>query len=135
VRAQRPVAVEDDRFFWDGVAEGRLLLRRCADCGRLQHPPTPMCPACGSVQWSVQQARGRGTVHTWIVSRHPSEPDDSPRITVVVALEEGPRFVANLLGVDAADVVNDLPVELVFADIDGVRLPQFRPAAVLPATA
>jgi uncharacterized OB-fold protein len=129
VRAQRPVPVDDDRFFWDGVAEGRLLLRRCADCGRLQHPPAPMCPACGSVRWLVQQARGRGTVHTWIVSRHPSQPDDRPRITVVVALEEGPRLVSNLLGVDAGDVVNDLPVELVFADIDGVRLPQFRPAA------
>ncbi len=125
-KARLPVPVDDDRFFWDGVAEGRLLLRRCATCDRLQHPPSPMCPACGSVEWEVAEMSGRGTVHTWIVSRHPSEPDDSPRITAVVALDEGPRLVSNLVGIDAGDVVNEMDVEVVFVDVDGVRLPQFR---------
>ena len=43
-------------------------------------------------------------------------------------LEEGLRFVSNLHDVDARDVVNDMEVEVVFVDVDGVRLPQFRPA-------
>jgi uncharacterized protein len=123
------VPVEDDRFFWEGIDAGRLLLRRCAHCDRWQHPPTPMCPACGSVDWTARELSGKGTVHTWIVSRHPTEPDDAPRLVAVIALDEGPRLVSNLVGLEPAAVVNDMPVELTFAVVDGMRLPQFRPIA------
>ncbi len=72
---------------------------------------------------------GRGTVHSWIVSHHPSDPDDTPRIAAVIDLAEGPRFVSNLVGCEPDDVVNDMPVEVVFIDVDAVRLPQFRPVS------
>ena len=67
-------------------------------------------------------------MHSWIVSRHPTEPDDAPRIVALVDLEEGVRLVSNLQDVDPAHVENDMPVEVVFADVDGFTLPQFRPA-------
>jgi uncharacterized OB-fold protein len=129
VRVKPPVVVDEDRFFWDGVQEGLLLLRQCAQCGRLQHPPSPMCPGCGSLEWSVRQMSGRGTVHSWIVSHHPSEPDDVPRIAVLIDLDEGPRFVSNLIDCEPDGVINDMPVEVVFVDVDSVRLPQFRPVS------
>ena len=124
-----PVVGRDDEFFWAGVAEGRLLVRRCARCGRRQHPPSPMCPACASVEWDVEELSGRGTVHSWIVSRHPSRPDEDPRVIALVQLDEGVRLVSNLVDVAIDDVVNDMAVEVRFADVDGVRLPQFRPVA------
>ncbi len=93
MRVEPPIVVEEDRFFWDGVEEGRLLLRQCAQCERIQHPPSPMCPACGSLKWSTKQMSGRGTVHSWIVSRHPTQPDEAPRVAAIIALDEGPRFV------------------------------------------
>jgi hypothetical protein len=127
-RVVAPVVGRDDEYFWSGVAEDRLLARRCARCGRLQHPPSPMCPACGSVEWDVDELSGRGTVHSWIVSHHPTESDDAPRIVALILLDEGLRLVSNLHGVDADDVTNDMEVEVVFVDVDGVRLPQFRPA-------
>jgi uncharacterized protein len=123
-----PTVTRDDEFFWLGVAENRLLLARCAKCSSLQHPPSPMCPVCGSLEWTVQEASGRGTVHSWIVSRHPSFSDDGPRIVALVELEEGVRLVSNLQDVDPAQVANDMDVEVVFREIDGVKLPQFRPA-------
>jgi uncharacterized OB-fold protein len=73
---------------------------------------------------------GRGTVHSWIVSHHPSDPDDAPRIAAVIALDEGPRFVANLVDCEPDRVVNDMAVEVVFVDVDSVRLPQFRPVSM-----
>jgi len=127
-RVVAPIVGKDDEYFWSGVAVGLLLARRCARCGRLQHPPSPMCPACGSLDWDVEQLSGRGTVHSWIVSHHPTQPDDAPRIVALIMLEEGLRLVSNLHDVDARDVVNDMEVEVVFVDVDGVRLPQFRPA-------
>jgi uncharacterized protein len=72
---------------------------------------------------------GRGTVHSWIVSHHPSERDDAPRIAAVIDLEEGPRLVSNLIGCEPDNVLNDMRVEVVFVDVDAIRLPQFRPAS------
>jgi uncharacterized OB-fold protein len=126
--AVAPTVDHDDEFFWNGVAEGRLLVRRCAACRRLQHPPSPMCPWCGSLEWDVQELSGRGTLHSWIVSRHPSEPDDMARIVALVELDEGVRLVSNLVGIDVEEVQNGMPLEVLFAQVDGVALPQFRPA-------
>ena len=96
-----PLPDADEQFFWDGVAAGELLLRRCASCGQVQHPPSPMCPHCGSLEWEALAASGRGTVHSWIVSHHPTEPDDAARIVALIDLEEGVRLVSNLTDVDS----------------------------------
>jgi uncharacterized OB-fold protein len=87
-----------------------------------------MCPQCGSVEWDVQELSGRGTLHSWIVSHHPSEPDDAARIVGLIELEEGIRLVSNLQDIEPTAVENDIALEVVFTDVDGVRLPQFRPA-------
>jgi uncharacterized OB-fold protein len=128
-----PVSGPDDRFFWDGAKEHRLLLRKCSSCHRLQHPPSPMCPACGSVRWDVQDASGLGTVYSWIVSKHPTLPDAEPRIVALVELAEGVRLVANLCDVEVADVQNDMPVQVSFSEINGTTLPQFRPVPPVAA--
>lgn len=120
--------MRDDDFFWAGVDEGRLLLQQCADCGALRQPPGPMCPRCQSLRWQSQQACGRGRVQTWLVSKHPSQPDHQPRLVVLIELEEGVRLVSNLQGVAPAEVRENMPVEVFFDDVDGLRLPQFRPA-------
>ena len=52
----------DDAFFWDGAAEGKLLIQRCTDCGTLRHPPAPMCGNCGSLAWDAAESSGRGRV-------------------------------------------------------------------------
>jgi uncharacterized OB-fold protein len=123
-----PVTDEDTRFFWDGVRDGRLLLQRCSGCSAFRHPPGPMCPECLSLEWEAIEASGRGTIYAWVLSHHPTEPDTEPRVVVLVDLEEGVRLVANLRGLPWQQVTNDLPVEVFFDEVDGVPLPQFRPA-------
>lgn len=118
-----------EELFWEGAAGGRLVLARCAKCSLVQHPPSPMCPRCGSVEWEPQAATGRGTIHSWIVSHHPSEPDDEARIVILVELDEGVRLVSNLVGTDPGEVNNDLAVIADFAEVDGIALPQFRLAS------
>ncbi|MEX2480678.1 MAG: OB-fold domain-containing protein [Gammaproteobacteria bacterium] len=120
--------MDDDDYFWAGTRAGRLLLQKCSACGRLRHPPVPMCAACHSLRWAPHAACGRGTVHTWIISRHPSEPQAAPRLVAVIELEEGVRLVSNLTHIVPAEVRIDMPVELCFAEQDGRVLPQFRPA-------
>src|ERR1700704_1714738 len=36
-----PVLTEDNRFFWDAAAQGRLVAQRWRGCGRLHPPPPP----------------------------------------------------------------------------------------------
>ena len=120
-----PIIHADDRYFWAGVAERRLLIQHCTACGTLRHPPSPMCGNCGSLEWDTQEASGRGRVLTWLLSRHPNAPDENARVVVLVELDEGVRVVSNLV-----DVPNDDP----YAAYDDMtvtgRLPGTRRRAV-----
>jgi uncharacterized protein len=124
-----PIPIRDDQFFWDGVAAGELRLQRCADCGKLRHPPRPLCPFCHSPKFALQRASGRGVVYSYVIPRHPPLPNsEEPPIVVLVELEEGVRLVSNLCGVAPNEVRDGMPVEVFFAEFDGaVRLHQFRP--------
>lgn len=136
-RVTAPVPGRDDEFFWAGVAQDRLLARRCAGCSALQHPPSPMCPRCGSVSWEVTELAGTGSVYSWIVSRHPSQPDSDARIVALIDLDEGIRMVGNLQGITVAEVAPGLRVQVSFPNVGGVKLPQFSPvpaASPVPAT-
>jgi uncharacterized OB-fold protein len=121
-----PLTDRDNRHYWQGVRDGKLLLQRCSGCGALRHPPRPMCPQCQSLDWASVPASGRGTLYSFVVSHHPSRPDAAPRIVALVDLEEGVRAIGNLQGIDWREVRNEIPVELFFEDFDGVVLPQFR---------
>ena len=128
-----PVVDRDDAYFWEGVAKDKLLLLRCASCKKLRHPPVPMCGACHSVDVETVESAGRGIVYSWIMSHHPTEPDAKPRIVALVQLDEGVRLVSNLQEIEVGDVRNGMAVEVLFVEIDGVKLPQFRPVVTTAA--
>lgn len=124
-----------DQYFWDGVAEKRLLLQKCAACDVLRQPPSPMCPECNSLEWNTIEACGRAKVYSWIQSQHPTDPGAPPRIIVVLDLEEGVRFVCNLVGIDLAAIHFGMNAELCWEEYPSMTqkpaqiLPQFRPAS------
>jgi uncharacterized OB-fold protein len=126
----RPVPDADSETFWDGCRESRLMLQRCAECSTVRYPPRPMCPSCSALGADWFQASGRGTVYSWVVPHHPVHPslvDDVPYNVVMVALEEGPRMVSNLLDTEPEEITVDMPVEVVFDTIDDdLTLPRFR---------
>src|SRR4051812_30819701 len=46
----KPPRNQDNAFFWEGVDRHELLIQKCSSCGRLRHPPRPMCPNCQSLE-------------------------------------------------------------------------------------
>ena len=125
-----PVFTTDAAFFWAGAERGELLAERCTVCGRLRHPPRPMCPHCRSTARDAVRLSGRGRVLSWIVPRHPPPIGFAePPVVVLVELEEGIRLVSNLEAVTAAEIAPGLAVEVAFAPTRGGHaVPVFRPA-------
>lgn len=130
-RRPRPSTNQDNAFFFEGAGEGKLLIQRCGGCGRLQHPPTPVCPECGSFDRDVVEAGGRGRVHSFVVNHHPQvDGFEYPLVVALVDLDEGVRLVTNLVGVEPQDVRIDMAVEAELVPVDDeLTLPLFRPAA------
>jgi uncharacterized OB-fold protein len=111
-----PVLTEDNRFFWEAAAEGRLVAQRCGACGKLRHPPRPMCPECHSLDAKIVDLAGTGTIYSYALLHHPRHPDfDYPVIAVLVDLDEGVRMVSNLVDAEPQDVRVGMPVRVTFA--------------------
>ncbi|CAN5752869.1 hypothetical protein BH09ACT8_BH09ACT8_57130 [soil metagenome] len=125
-----PMPSRDDDYFWQAARESRLVARRCVNCGALQHPPAPMCPHCQSLEFAVEELSGQGTIHSWIVSRHPSTPDTDARIVALIDLKEGIRMVSNIAAEPGTGVRTGTPVRVTFETFetfggDSITLPQF----------
>jgi uncharacterized protein len=121
----------ENRPYWTGGAEGRLLICRCADCRRYIHPPSPTCPACDGQDVSPEPVSGKGKVVTFTINHQAWVPRlPVPFVFAAVELaEQAELYVfANLLEVDPADVRIGAPVEVLFEAHEDVHLPQFRPA-------
>ena len=123
-----PFVTPDTEFIWDGVNERELRVQRCSNCGTLRNPPRPMCSVCSSLDWAPYRVTGVGTIYSYVVYHHPQmDGFECPYVVAVVELEEGVRFVANVVGTDPADVEIGQGVGVTFEDVgDGVVLPQFR---------
>jgi uncharacterized OB-fold protein len=124
----RPSIGPDNAFFWEGAAAGELRIQRCGGCGTLRHPPRPMCPVCNSLVWDVVVASGRAALFSFVIAHHPPQPGiPAPYVIALAELEEGVRFLANLVDIDPDAVRVGMPLQVEFRDYGDLRLPQFVP--------
>ena len=113
--------------FWDGIAAGVFRIQRCRECEEHVFYPRTVCPFCMSavaLEWV--DASGRAEVHSYTVVHRapPGFAEDAPYVVALVELEEGPRLMTRLLGVEPHDAAVGMPVEVA---IEGEpRLPYFR---------
>ncbi|MFG3440276.1 Zn-ribbon domain-containing OB-fold protein [Nonomuraea sp. NPDC047897] len=125
----RPAVNADTAFFWEGARRGELRIQSCADCGRLRHPPGPLCPHCRSADRSYVTAAGEGTVYSYVVHHHPPVPGRrAPFVVAVVELPEGVRIVGNVVGCPPEDVGVGMAVRVTYRAVDDdLVLPQWTP--------
>jgi uncharacterized protein len=122
-----PAVDEEAVPFWEAAKKDRLVIQACGRCGRLRHPPRPMCPSCHSTERTWKEVPGTGTVWSYVVPHPPLlEPYSglAPYNVVVVELDVDPciRFVGNLVtdadapldSVDPSTIRIGEPVEVVF---------------------
>lgn len=126
-----PQPTPETREYWDGLAAGRLMIQRCIP---EQHPyfyPRTSCPVCGAkdVEWVT--ASGRARLYSYVISHRPAPGFHPPYVIAVVELDEGPRMMTNIVGVEAIAEQLELDMDLVVAfeaRSDEITVPLFRPA-------
>lgn len=126
-----PKPTPETAHFWEGTGLGELRLQRCRACASAYFPPQPFCPACLSADIAVERATGRATLHTYVISHVPVPGVPVPNVLAVVALEEGPRMLTNLTGIEPGPeaLALDMALEVVFEPAGPQALPLFRPVA------
>ncbi|MBM4265832.1 MAG: Zn-ribbon domain-containing OB-fold protein [Deltaproteobacteria bacterium] len=133
-KAPRPTPTPDNAPFWEALRKHELHVQRCRDCGQAYFYPRNACPGClsGNVEWI--KTSGRGRLHTFsvvhVTGRNP--PLEPPYVLAMVELEEGPKLLTNLVGVepDPAKIRCDMAVVVEYADVTAeLTLPRFRPAS------
>lgn len=134
----RPHVTPLTQFFWDGLAERRLMILRCAGCGHHVHLPRPVCDRCGGDDLVPTQMSGGGTLYAYTVTVqafHPYYADKVPYTLAVVELDEQPglRITTQIAGCPEARLRVGLPVRLVWTEVArDMTLPYFTPVDLTP---
>jgi uncharacterized OB-fold protein len=115
----------ETRAFWDGAAQGKLLLKKCTACSQLHYYPRALCPFCGAEATAWQAAAGTGTIYSYSVMRRA----ETPYAIAYVTLDEGVTMMTNLVDCDFDALRIGQRVKLVFTPTDGgPPAPTFTPA-------
>ncbi len=112
--AAPPVNAET-KPYWDACAAGRLLLKKCLDCGQAHWYPRAICPLCWSERTDWTEASGRGTIYSFSILRRAPV----PYAIAYVTLDEGVAMMTNIVDSDFAQIRIGAPVEVVFKPSEG----------------
>lgn len=118
--------------FWESINNHQAKIQECSDCGIMRFIPLEICPKChsGVYQWAA--ISGRGSVYTYTIIHRaptPAYQADAPYVIAHVTLEEGPRMIANMVGINPDDVKIGMPVHITYFHVgDGKSLFAFAPS-------
>jgi uncharacterized OB-fold protein len=125
-----PVITPETMHFWDGTRDGELRLQRCSDCEHVYFPPRPFCPRCAGSNIAIVVASGRATLLSYVISHLPASGFTPPYVIAIVALEEGPQMLTNIVGCEPSPeaLELDMPLFAQFARAtDDITLVLFAP--------
>ena len=115
-----------DEPYFAAAGEGKLMLKKCKDCGKVHHYPRAICPFCFSQNLEWQQAKGTGEIYTYSVTRRGSP---TPYAIGYVTLDEGPKLMTNIVDCDLDAIKVGQKVNVVFKKTEnGTSVPMFTPA-------
>ncbi len=128
-RRPLPSPPQESQAFWAAARGHRLSIQHCNACGQAWSPPSQLCTHCLSADSKWIDAAGRGTIFSFVVVHrvyHPWFANKVPYAVAVVELEEGPRLLTNITGVDPAALRCGMSVTVTFEDVSAdLSIPKF----------
>jgi uncharacterized OB-fold protein len=122
----------DTKAFWAATKDKELRYQQCDDCNTVVFYPRRHCTGCLGSALTWKTASGEGTVYTFSVVQQSYHPFFRARVPSAVAwidLDEGPRLLSNIVGVD--DPSNDISigqrVTVAWEEHEELSIPLFRP--------
>ena len=90
--------------FWNGLAEGKVLARKCKECGAIEFPPHLACNECGYHETEWMELSGKGMLKSFVFTgilnaRLELEDKGLKYVCGEVQLEEGSSINAVILGI------------------------------------
>jgi len=128
----RPKLDADNRAFWTGGAEGKLMIVQCGDCGEFTHPPRLLCRHCQSENVAPQAVAGTGEIDTCSINYQSWMPGlEVPYVIARVRLDgvPGVYLTTNIVNSPVEEVRFDDKVRVVFEEQDGIFYPLFEKVA------
>jgi uncharacterized OB-fold protein len=116
-----PVVTSENADYWRFLARRELRLQRCSGCGYVRYPPRWICPECLSEAFEWDMMTGAGTIHTftWYMTSFDPQWTDVPYNVTVVELQEGPRLVTNIEGVEFGQLRIGQTVQALIVPLSG----------------
>ena len=123
----------DTKEYWAATKNKELRYQQCKQCNTVVFYPRRHCTGCtsGELEWKV--ASGKGTVYTYSVVRQSYHPFFRQKIPYAVAwidLDEGPRLLSNVVGIDdpLTQVKIGMKVQVEWEAHEDLSIPLFKPA-------
>ena len=113
--------------FWDGAAQGKLLLPRCAACQHFRWPPGPFCPHCQSqrIEWLEP---GVARIFSFTIIR--TAGDDGPSVHVPTLIEfpeaDGVRLLAAIVDTPLSAIRIGAELDLGWSQAANGKVPVFK---------
>lgn len=109
--------------YYQGLEEGKLLGRKCKECGAIEFPPHYACNSCGYHETEWVEVSGRGELLSFVLKGPVDARPDLEEVDPVYAfgavrLEEGPELNAIVFGISKKNR-NELREKLT----NGVKIP------------
>lgn len=126
----RPQPDHDATGYYDGLRQGKLMLKHCQDCDQPHFYPRELCPHCHSDALEWRESAGLGEVYSFTIVRKPPPimKGREPYAVALVQLDEGARMMAPLSGCDPETVQVGQRVRIGFSQADeDLVLPIFTP--------
>jgi uncharacterized OB-fold protein len=120
----------DTAEFWEGARKGKLMLQFCLASGRFQWFPRPVSVFTARKTWEWREASGRGSLYSWTTTRSPWPGNEArvPYICAYVDLDEGVRFLCNLVECDETQLTIGMRMTVSWDRLtDEILFPDFKP--------
>ena len=132
-RKMIPDPTPETEFFWRKTKDHELWIQRCIDCSEAFFYPRLHCPKCNTDKVEWFQASGRGTLYSYMINYRPAPgfEAEAPYAIAVIELEEGPRMMGNIVGIENTpeNLVLDMPLRVKFTDAtEDIAIPNWEPA-------
>jgi uncharacterized OB-fold protein len=120
----------DTTAFWAGARLGKLMLQYCTVTHRFQHYPRPVSVFTSKRTLEWREASGQGTLYSWTVTRSPWPGNEArvPYICAQVDLDEGVRFLCNLVDCRDEELAIGMRMTVSWDRLsDELSFPDFKP--------